>query len=88
MQNNGNQNTIYPNTTEQILTQDKINVELIKKIMTEKKTILPSLRKQDWKKDKIETKKISKLLTNIPTNITKFNKLFYTGAKLVSDKKK
>ena len=33
------------------LTQeDKIKIELIKKIMTEKKTALPSLRNQDWKK--------------------------------------
>ena len=50
MQNNENQNTTYPNTIKQMSTQeDKINVELRKKIMTEKKTTLSSLRSQHWK---------------------------------------
>ena len=37
--------------------EDKMNVELIKKIMAEKKTTLPSRRNQV----KIETEKINKL---------------------------
>ena len=40
------------------MQEDKMNVELIKKIMTEKKTTLPSLRNQDGKKVKVETKKV------------------------------
>ena len=40
-----NQNSTHPCTIKQMLMQDKINLELIKKIKTEKKTILPSLRK-------------------------------------------
>ena len=58
MQNNCNQHTINPNTTEQTLTQeDKTNVEIIKRIMSEKKTTLPSLRNQDRKTVKAETEK-------------------------------
>ena len=50
MQNNENQNTTHPNTTKQMLTQEKIIVDLIKKIMSEKKTTLPSFRNLDRKK--------------------------------------
>ena len=59
----------------QILTQEeKINVEIMKRIMSEKKTTLLSLRNQDWKTVKSGTKKVSDLLTNIPTNnITELN---------------
>ena len=39
--------------------EDKISVELIKKIMTEKKTTLPSLKNEDRKKVKVETEKIN-----------------------------
>ena len=41
-QNNENRNPIYPNTTKNktLTLEDKINVELIKKTMNEKKTIL------------------------------------------------
>ena len=46
-----NRNTIDTSTTKQILIQDKINSELTKKVMTEKKTTLPYFRNQDWKKD-------------------------------------
>ena len=66
-----------------MLTQEeKINVVLIKRIMTEKKTALPSLGNQDRKKVKIETENVSKLLPTIPIyNITKLNKLIYAGVK-------
>ena len=67
--------------------EDKINVELIKKVITEKKTILPFVRNQNWKKHKRETEKVNKPLPNIPTdNITKLNNLIYAGAKLARDK--
>ena len=52
-QNTENWNTTHTSITKQILTQkDKINVDLIKNIMTEKKTTLPSLRNQDWEKSR------------------------------------
>ena len=55
--------------------EDRINLELIKKIMTEKK-----INNQDWEKEKVETKKINKLLVNIPTqNITEVNELIYVN---------
>ena len=42
---NSNRTTTHPNTTQQTLTQEeKMNVELMKRIMSEKKTTLPSLR--------------------------------------------
>ena len=83
-----NQNTPHTSTTKQMLTQeDKIYVELIMKMITEKKTTLPSLRNQNRKKVKVKTKKMNKLLTNIPMcNIMELNKLIYTGVKLVYDK--
>ena len=66
------------------MKEDKINIEFVKKIMTEKKTTLPSLRNQDWKKIKIEIEKVNKSLPNIPTsNITELNELIYTSKKLV-----
>ena len=67
-----------------------MNIDIIKRIMTEKKTTLPSLRNQCWKTVKAETEKNknkNELLTNISTNnITELNKLIYTGAKLVWNK--
>ena len=67
--------------------EDKINGELIKKIMTEKKITLLSFGNQDWKKVEIETEKVNKLLPNIPTgNITELKVLVYARAKLVCDK--
>ena len=51
----------------------KINIELIKKMMNEKKTTLPSFKNQDWKNVTVETK--NKILLYIPTaNITELNK--------------
>ena len=42
-----------PSITKQMLTQEeKINTELIKKVMTENKTTLSSKSSQDWKKVK------------------------------------
>ena len=88
MLNTDNQTTTEPSTTTSILVQeDKTNVELIKKVISEHKTTLPSLRNQDWKKVQVETEKVNKLLKYIPTdNITELNELIYAGAKLVSDK--
>ena len=80
-QNNENRNTTHPNTRKQTLTQDdKINVELMKKIMT-------SFRNQDWKKVKVETEKKNKLLPNIAMdNIAELNKLIYRETTLIRDK--
>ena len=47
-QNNESRKTKKPSTTKQMLTvEDKINVNLIMKITTEKKTTLPTLRNQN-----------------------------------------
>ena len=75
--NTENKNITKPSITASMLTQeDRKNVELIKKIMREKKTTLPSLRNQDRKNVKVETEKLNKLLTNIPAgNINKLNEL-------------
>ena len=74
---NSNRNTIHPNTTEQTLTQEeKMNIVIMKRIMSKKKTTLPSLSNQDWKTVKAETEKVNKLLTNVSTNnITELNEL-------------
>ena len=64
-----------------------MNIEKLKRIMSEKKTKLPLLRNQDWKTVQAEMEKINKLLTHISmNNITELNKLNYTGAKLVRKK--
>ena len=60
-------------------------VEIMKRIISEKKTNLPSIRIQDWRTFKSESG--NDLLTNIPTNnITELNDLINTGAKLVCEK--
>ena len=67
----------------------KMNIEILKRVMSEKKITLPLLNKQDWKivKTKYSNRKINKLLTHMSTNkITELNKLIYTGAKFVCDK--
>ena len=71
-----------------MLTQeDRINVKLIKKIMTEKKTAFPSLRKKDKKKVQLEIEKVNELLPNIPTSkIIELNELIYARAKLFCNK--
>ena len=58
-----NRNTIQPNTTIQILTQEeKLSEENMKGIMSEKKPTLPSLRNQQWKTLNIETEKNKRLI--------------------------
>ena len=71
-----------------MLTQeDKMNLELKKKIKIKKKTTLPSLINQDWNKVQVGSEKVNKLLPNSPTgNITELNELFYTWAKLICNK--
>ena len=64
IQNTENQNTTDNSTSKQMLTQEnKINAELIKKIMTEKKIGLSSLKNQDWKKVKSRNWKGKHIIT-------------------------
>ena len=43
-QSNNNRNSTHPNLTEQTLTQEeKMNIEILKRILSAKKTRLPSL---------------------------------------------
>ena len=70
-----------------LMQGNRINVELIKKIITEKKTKLLSLRNQDWKKMKTDIEKVNKLLRHILTcNTSERYKLIYARTKLVCDK--
>ena len=39
-----------------------MNIEILKRIMSEKKTTLPSLRNQDWETVKVETEKNKRLI--------------------------
>ena len=41
--------------------EEKMNVEIMKRIMSEKKPTLPSLRNQGWKTVKTETEKFDDL---------------------------
>ena len=76
------------NTQTQTLTQEeKTNIDIVRRIMSEKKTTLPSLRDQDWRTVKSETEKVNDFLINIPRkDITELNDLIYAGAKLTSEK--
>ena len=47
--------TKHPDHTEHRLTQEKMNVEIIRRILSEKKTRLELLRNTDWKTVKVET---------------------------------
>ena len=87
-QNNNYQETTNTSTVEQTLTQEgKINVEILKRIRSEKKTALNSLWNQNWKTIEVETEKINDLLTNIPMkNIADLNNLIYARAKLSCEK--
>ena len=68
-QSNNNGSTTQPNPTDQRLAQkEKINEEIIKRIMSEKKTTSSSLRNQERKAVKTKTEKINKVLTHISTN--------------------
>ena len=91
-QTSANENTTLPNDTlsnnqEETLSQEqKVNLEIVKRIMSSEKTILPSLRNIEWKTLKIETNKINHILPYIPmNNITALNELIYAGAKLVCE---
>ena len=65
------------------MQDDRINLGLLKKIMTEKKITLRSVGNQDGKKVKVETEKKTKLL-NIPTSdITKLNELIYARGEVI-----
>ena len=65
---------------------DKINVELKKKIMTNRRLNYYPFETR-VKKVKVEIERTSKLLTTIPMgNISELNKLIYTGGKLGGDK--
>ena len=59
-----------------------MNIEVIKRIMSEKKITLPSLRNQNWKTVNIETEKINELTHMSTNNITELNELIYARAKL------
>ena len=59
--NNNKQDTTHPNAVEQIITPKKMNVEIMKRLMSEKKTALPSLRNQHLKTVIAETEKINDL---------------------------
>ena len=73
--------------TQMLIQEEKINVDIIKRIMSVKKTTLASLRNQDWGTVKSKTVKVNDLLKNFPTNeITGLNDLIYAAAKLVSGK--
>ena len=66
-QTNQKTKPVCPNTSKQMLTwEDKINVEWIKKIMTEKKTTLRSLRNQDRKKNQGRNWKDKQIITKYP----------------------
>ena len=81
-------NDTLPNNQEETLSQEqKVNLEIVKRIMSCEKTILPSIRNIEWKTLKIETNKIDHILPYIPTNnSTELNELIYAGAKLVCEK--
>ena len=72
-QNTKNRNTTRLNSAKQtLIPKDKMNVELIEKVMIEKKTTSSSPWNHDCKKLREKNVKIT-LLTNIPTdNITEF----------------
>ena len=53
----------HTKTTQTQTQEEKMNIEKLKRVMSEKKTRLPSLRNQDWKIIKAETEKINELFT-------------------------
>ena len=66
-QNTENRKIKHPSNTKQLWSQkDKINLELARKIMTEKITLL-SFRNQDWKKKvQVKTGKDKQIITTNP----------------------
>ena len=71
-----------------MLTQeDKLNVVVLQKTMTEKRLHYHPSKTETWKKVKVETEKINKLSKNIPKgDISELKELIYAETKLVSDK--
>ena len=68
-------------------TEQKVNLENLKKIMNSEKTTLSSLGNIEWKTVKRETIKLNQVLHYISTNnITELNELINTGANLVVEK--
>ena len=69
---NGNStqlNNTQPNNPEQTLSQEqKLNLEYLKRIMTEENTTLPSYRNLEWRTVKAERNKVNQVLTYISTN--------------------
>ena len=49
MRSNSNRNTTHPNTEQTLTQEEKINVETMKRVVSEKKITLTSLRNLDWK---------------------------------------
>ena len=69
------------------IQEEKMNIAIIKRIMSEKKTSLPSLRNWDWKTIKTKTKNINELLTHISkNNIKELSEFIYAIAISVYDK--
>ena len=52
---------IITETPQTLYQEEKINVEIMKRIMSEKKTTLPSLRNQDWRTVKSIADKVNDL---------------------------
>ena len=87
-ENTTQQNNTQLNNSEQTLSQkQKINLEIVKRIMNCEKTTLPLLRNIEWRTVKTEKNKINQVLPYISTNnITELYELIYAGAKLVCEK--
>ena len=65
----------------------KINIENLKRIVSEKKTRLPLLRNHDWRTVKAETEKIKEFVAHISTNnITELNEQIYAEVDSVYEK--
>ena len=72
---------------QRLKQEGKMNVEIMKIIISKKKTTSPSLRNHELRTVKSKTEKVNNLLTNILTNNIRYvNDLIYAGAKLVCDK--
>ena len=79
---------MHPNHTEQTLTQEeKMNIEIIKEIISEKKDYITITKKLRLKNSQGKNKKINELLTHFLMNsITELDELICARAKLVCDK--
>ena len=64
-----------------------MNIDIIERIVSEKKPTLPSLRNQDWKTDKDKNWNNKRMInTYLSGKHQEINELVYPGAKLVCDK--